>query len=1434
MTGHPAGAPPEDPGGGSRVEMRGESRDSSTFNQIGTQIIYNYGSKAEAGGGDGGRRPGGSTWAVAVYGDEHSGALGAGVVIGARRVLTCARVCAGPIDEDGHPIGPLQVRFSKVNPPVPGTQSRRVIGVRLPEGRHDLAVLLLEDAVPTGVRAAQLRRPVPDDLAGLDWWAFGFPEGQRLGDEAFGTVGTALGEGFVRLDARSSCRAETGFSGSGLWSPDYGAVVGIIGAALTRDGDTWDDHIGGALAITLFQADRCFGAEGLAEVGGWSAEQAGEVAMSSWGWALRDDPESGPHWRPRSRGFDDRTEGGYWFRGRRAALTEITGWLDRDRNDRRALVVTGSPGVGKSAVLGRVVTTADPGVSSELPDDDVVRAVEGSVACAVHAKSKTALNVAEEIARATSARLPGRPVDLAPAVRAALAAQGTGRFNVVIDALDEAASSAEARLIISQVVQPLLQQCADTGAQVVIGTRRQDDVGSLIKAFRDDKVLIDLDADEYFALEDLEAYALATLQQLGSERLDNPYADEDVARPLASRIAELSNKNFLVAYLTALTHGSVDQEPADLEELTYTMDIKDALHGFLDRFGEVDGIPLSATRLLTALAYAEAPGLPIELWITAVEALYGVRPAEDKLDDFTQSAAANFLAESGQDPNQVFRLYHQALNDTLLDDRARRTVKDQRTLTRAFIDYGRQVGWASAPPYLRRSLSHHAERAGMLDELLTDDEYLLHADLHRLTPQAQAATDADNATDAGKQRARLLQLTPYAASAKPQERRAMFSVTEALEKLGDSFTSSPGSAPYRAHWSTVATRAERLAQEGHAGGVQVVCSLVLDGRTLLASGGDDEIVRIWDPATGRQQRALEGHAGLVLAAQAFTVGGGRTLLASAGADAAVRVWDPATGKQERMLEGHVGPVTTVCSITVGGGRTLLASAGADAAVRVWDPATGKQERVLEGHASAATPMCSLTAGDGQALAFLGDDGKILVWDPVGGDLRTTLERRPAAGDDDTGEVTAMCAFTGADGRIALAAASAGMVGVWDLSSGCYRVLHGRTDLGTAWEICPFTSGGRKLLASAGPDDKVRVWDPVSGQQRRVLKAPDEVWSVCAFTARDGHALLASAGLDPAIQIWDPVTGQQRQALQGHAEAPWSVCAFTAADGRTLLASGGSTVRIYDQSTGHLQRSLECPAGGARSVCAFTAADGRTMLASAGADGLVRIWDPATGQLRRSLEGGTGRVWAVRAFAAQDGRTLLASAGADALVRIWDPAAGRLLRAMEGHAGDIWDLTTLVTADGKTLLVSAGGDGMARVWDPATGQQQRAFAGAADGVNAVCAFTTQDGRASVALTGLDGIIQVWDLATRALRRTLADNDLMIRSLSSFTLAGRTLVASCGDDGKIRVWDPASGQLLRAIPVHLTPNTVTATENILVVGLSAGLLTIELNLEGLTTS
>lgn len=149
-------------------------------------------------------------------------------------------------------------------------------------------------------------------------------------------------------------------------------------------------------------------------------------------------------------------EQGWRFRGRAAALLAITSWLDRDVIDRRVLVVTGVPGAGKSAVLGRIVITADADAVRKLPaSDTAVRARIGSVACAVHAKGETALQIATRIAKAASASLPERLDDFAPALRDALTERADTRFNVVIDALDEAATAAEARLVVSRVIQPL-------------------------------------------------------------------------------------------------------------------------------------------------------------------------------------------------------------------------------------------------------------------------------------------------------------------------------------------------------------------------------------------------------------------------------------------------------------------------------------------------------------------------------------------------------------------------------------------------------------------------------------------------------------------------------------------------------------------------------------------------------------------------------------------------------------------------------------------------------------------------------------------------------------------------------------------------------------------------------------------------------------------
>ena len=73
-----------------------------------------------------------------------------------------------------------------------------------------------------------------------------------------------------------------------------------------------------------------------------------------------------------------------------------------------------------------------------------------------------------------------------------------------------------------------------------------------------------------------------------------------------------------------------------------------------------------------------------------------------------------------------------------------------------------------------------------------------------------------------------------------------------------------------------------------------------DGK-MLASGGYDKIVRIWDVARGEEIKRLEGNMAAVRAV-AFSRDG--KLVASAGSDRRVRIWNLADGRLMKTILAH--------------------------------------------------------------------------------------------------------------------------------------------------------------------------------------------------------------------------------------------------------------------------------------------------------------------------------------------------------------------------------------------------------------------------------------------------------------------------------------------------------------------------------------------------
>ena len=142
-----------------------------------------------------------------------------------------------------------------------------------------------------------------------------------------------------------------------------------------------------------------------------------------------------------------------------------------------------------------------------------------------------------------------------------------------------------------------------------------------------------------------------------------------------------------------------------------------------------------------------------------------------------------------------------------------------------------------------------------------------------------------------------------------------------------------------------------------------------DGQ-LLASGSDDETVRLWNVSDATEPRVLRGHQATVTGV-AFSPDG--KTLASTSLDRSVKLWRVADGEETKTLQGHP---ERVCSLSFSPCGRWLASGGDE--VIIWDVLTGKEvTKVLEVAGRRINGLC-FSPDDG-LLASGSYDGTIRFW-----------------------------------------------------------------------------------------------------------------------------------------------------------------------------------------------------------------------------------------------------------------------------------------------------------------------------------------------------------------------------------------------------------------------------------------------------------------------
>ncbi len=543
---------------------------------------------------------------------------------------------------------------------------------------------------------------------------------------------------------------------------------------------------------------------------------------------------------------------------------------------------------------------------------------------------------------------------------------------------------------------------------------------------------------------------------------------------------------------------------------------------------------------------------------------------------------------------------------------------------------------------------------------------------------------------------------------------------------------------------------------GHTGNVKAV-AFSPDG-TLLASGGDDKSLRLWDVASGQELFFSLDHNNAV-SAVAFSPDG--TLLASGGADGTVRIWDVQTHQTLFTLQSGAISVDTLAFSPDG---TLLASGSYyDNSVHVWNPHTGAAVIVLVGHESGVLSLSF--SPDGTLLASGSGDWTVRLWDVQTGQTVATLARH-------TSNVIAV-AFS-PDGTC-LASASMDAVRLWGVPTGSAA---SQPSAGTVPTLsvasptpAPLAAGVVSISAANVAQIQPQASLQIFGSPTDVLLLPDnKTLIVGSFfdilrydldqvqaepvelvdqsteslaLRADGRLLAIGSGIpENMIRLWDLTTGVEVMTLKGHTG---NINGLAFSPDGSLLASGSgdSTLRLWDATTG---QELFFSSAHRAAVQAVAFSPDGTLLASGGQDGAVRIWDVATRQVLQTLDTGS---YSVDTLAFSPDGTLLAAGGSgDNKLRLWNPRTGASVAALYGPAAQdgatAGVYSTAFSPDGK-ILASGDGEGAVVLWDsdaasPSFGQQLAVLQRHSDWVDSL--LFSADGTILISASERDSTVQIW--------------------------------------------------------------------------------------------
>lgn len=531
--------------------------------------------------------------------------------------------------------------------------------------------------------------------------------------------------------------------------------------------------------------------------------------------------------------------------------------------------------------------------------------------------------------------------------------------------------------------------------------------------------------------------------------------------------------------------------------------------------------------------------------------------------------------------------------------------------------------------------------------------------------------------------------------------------------------------------------------------------------SLIATGGAEGAVKVWDLEGGYTTHNFRGHGGIISALKFWgRQGTSDWKLASGSDDSKVRVWDLVKSKCLATLDGHV---SVVRGLDFSQDGTTLISGGRDKVVNVWNVSKKITLRntvpVMESLETVGflAPGATDYEDKSEQLVYVGgEDGATALWDVTRNKKLVSVNHTL-----DTAEETSISDIIYRPSANLLLNVLTDQTLVQ--SSLTLELETIRRIGGYHGEIidCTYVGEDEEYLAIATNSPEVRVlqWGALS---HVVLAAHKDI--VIAIDRSVDGRWLATAGKDRVAMLWDlqPLldgTGEAtvHSVYTGHADSIGAIALSRAPTNKPndppeffITGSQDLTVKRWaiPRKAGEAGKAVYTRKAHDKDINAIDIAPDNKTFATASQDKTVKVWDLESGESIGVLRGHKRGVWTVK-FSQYD--KIIATGSGDKSVKIWGLNDYACSKTFEGHTNSVLKIAFITQGQ---QVVSAGGDGLVKVWETrGNGECSSTLDNHEDKVWSLAVREDDTGFIS---GGGDGIITFWEDVSEAERVKDAEN------------------------------------------------------------------------------